>query len=380
MRRYSGQPLNSDTPQLPTMFRCTSPGQSLETQLQSKTYLAGATPTAADIALLGSLYPAVSQLKPADQYAHPSVSRYVSHLSHLYSSGAVKPWDPEYEGMPALERKDLAADKKAKSKDKADAAAAASKEAKKDGNANVAASASIAAAATAGAGGAAAESSEGKKQKKEKKEKPAGGEGAAEGKKKDKKGGGGGGGAAAAESATPIPSMIDLRVGKIVDIQKHPDADSLYLEKVDFGEADGPRTVLSGLVNFVPIEQMKDRWVVGICNLKPVAMRGIKSHAMLLCATAKEGKDGGVEPIYPPAGSQPGDRIDVEGYEGLTPIEQLNPKKKIFEAIQPDYTTTESKEAAWVGADKDGNDKKPRLLKTTKGICYAATFAGATLS
>lgn len=126
---------------------------------------------------------------------------------------------------------------------------------------------------------------------------------------------------------------------------------------------------------------MKDRRIVGICNLKPVAMRGIKSHAMILCATAKEGKEGGIEPIYPPEGTQPGDRIDVEGYEGMAPLEQLNPKKKVFEAIQPDYATTDSKEAAWVGTDKDGNDKRPRLLKTANGgVCYAATFAGATLS
>lgn len=69
--------------------------------------------------------------------------------------------------------------------------------------------------------------------------------------------------------------------------------------------------------------------MVGICNLKPQAMRGIKSHAMLLCATAKEGKEGGVEPVYPPEGSAVGDRIEVEGYEGQEPLEQLNPKKKV---------------------------------------------------
>ena len=28
----------------------------------------------------------------------------------------------------------------------------------------------------------------------------------------------------------PQPSMIDLRIGKIVEISKHPDADSLYVE------------------------------------------------------------------------------------------------------------------------------------------------------
>lgn len=62
---------------------------------------------------------------------------------------------------------------------------------------------------------------------------------------------------------------LDLRIGKIVDINKHPDADTLYLEKIDCGEAN-PRTVVSGLVNHVPIEEMRDRIVMVLCNLKPV--------------------------------------------------------------------------------------------------------------
>jgi methionine--tRNA ligase beta chain len=202
----------------------------------------------------------------------------------------------------------------------------------------------------------------------------------------------------------PLPSQVDLRVGKIVEIEKHPDADTLYLEKVDFGEEEGPRVVLSGLVKFVPMEEMKDRWVVGICNLKPQAMRGIKSHAMLLCATHKDGAESGVEPVTPPEGSVPGERIYVEGYEGLEPDAQLNPKKKvsytirrtlpafrltdltyfqqIFEAIQPNYTTTSDREAVWVGPlpnDLEG-EKKPRLIRTSKGVCKAPRFTEAKLS
>jgi tRNA-binding EMAP/Myf-like protein len=50
------------------------------------------------------------------------------------------------------------------------------------------------------------------------------------------------------------------------------------------------------------------------CNLKPVTMRGVKSFAMLLCATAAGGKeDGGVQFVLPPEGSQPGERIYFEG-------------------------------------------------------------------
>lgn len=36
--------------------------------------------------------------------------------------------------------------------------------------------------------------------------------------------------AAAEDAGEPQPSMIDLRIGKIVEISKHPDADSLYVE------------------------------------------------------------------------------------------------------------------------------------------------------
>lgn len=62
---------------------------------------------------------------------------------------------------------------------------------------------------------------------------------------------------------------LDLRIAKVEDVQKHPDADSLYVLKINCGE-DKPRTVCSGLVKYVPIEQLRDRYVVLLCNLKPV--------------------------------------------------------------------------------------------------------------
>jgi tRNA-binding EMAP/Myf-like protein len=37
-------------------------------------------------------------------------------------------------------------------------------------------------------------------------------------------------------------TRFDLRVGKIVAVEKHPDADSLYVEQIDIGE-EKPRTV-----------------------------------------------------------------------------------------------------------------------------------------
>jgi tyrosyl-tRNA synthetase len=41
-----------------------------------------------------------------------------------------------------------------------------------------------------------------------------------------------------------------------------------------------------------------------------------------------------VEPLDPPEGSSPGDRVFVEGYETGKPDDKLNPKKKVWEKLQ----------------------------------------------
>jgi len=136
---------------------------------------------------------------------------------------------------------------------------------------------------------------------------------------------------------------LDMRVGHIRSAKKHPDADSLYVEEIDCGE-EKPRTVISGLVKFVPEEEMQDRMVVVLCNLKPTKMRGILSEAMVMCASTPEK----VEILTPPPGSKPGDLVQVEGYN-RNPDIQLNPKKKIFETCAPDLKVNSSKEATYKG-------------------------------
>nr|XP_027793139.1 tyrosine--tRNA ligase, cytoplasmic isoform X1 [Marmota flaviventris] len=142
-----------------------------------------------------------------------------------------------------------------------------------------------------------------------------------------------------------IPSRLDIRVGKIISVEKHPDADSLYVEKIDVGEAE-PRTVVSGLVQFVPKEELQNRLVVVLCNLKPQKMRGVESQGMLLCASI-EGVSRQVEPLDPPAGSAPGERVFVKGYEKGQPDEELKPKKKVFEKLQIDFKISDECIAQW---------------------------------
>ncbi|XP_011495687.1 PREDICTED: tyrosine--tRNA ligase, cytoplasmic [Ceratosolen solmsi marchali] len=145
-----------------------------------------------------------------------------------------------------------------------------------------------------------------------------------------------------------IPSRLDIRVGKIVDVQMHPDAANLYIEKIDLAEESGPRVIVSGLVNYVPIEEMKDRLVVILANLKAATLRGVASHGMVLCASV-DTETHAVEPLRPPPSSKPGDRIVVEGYESGSPDDVLNPKKKVWNKLQVDLIVDGNGNACWSG-------------------------------
>jgi aminoacyl tRNA synthase complex-interacting multifunctional protein 1 len=160
-------------------------------------------------------------------------------------------------------------------------------------------------------------------------------------------------------------SRCKLVVGKIVECQRHPDADALYVEQIDVGE-DKPRTVISGLVKHVPLEEMQGRMVVCITNLKPAKMRGIVSEGMVMCASSPDK----VEIIDPPAGAQPGDRVTCPGYDGAADEPHLNPKKKVFEAVQPDFLTTAELVATYKGAP---------WTVAGKGVCTAKSMANANI-
>uniref|UniRef100_A0A336MH26 CSON001269 protein n=1 Tax=Culicoides sonorensis TaxID=179676 RepID=A0A336MH26_CULSO len=165
-----------------------------------------------------------------------------------------------------------------------------------------------------------------------------------------------------AEEAPIDVRRLDLRVGKIVECQKHPDADGLYLEKIDVGEAN-PRTVISGLVKFVPLEEMQNRMVVVLCNLKPVKMRGVLSEGMVMCASTPEK----VEVLSPPNGAVPGDLIQCVGYP-REPDAQMNPKKKIFETVAPDLLTNDLMEACYKGAKLEVPGKGAIFAQTLKNV------------
>jgi aminoacyl tRNA synthase complex-interacting multifunctional protein 1 len=158
--------------------------------------------------------------------------------------------------------------------------------------------------------------------------------------------------AAAPAAAEPTDATkLDIRVGRIVSCELHPDAESLYVEQIDLGEAEGPRTIISGLVKYIPREQLQDRMVLVLANLKPRNMRGIKSNGMLLCASNADHTV--VEPLAPAAGTAVGERAffgpDGAGQGDPAVPNQLQ-KKKIWEACQPLLRTDAGGVAGFQGA------------------------------
>jgi aminoacyl tRNA synthase complex-interacting multifunctional protein 1 len=258
----------------------------LDSLLIPKTYIATNYVTAADVALYGELHPFIAKLQPSEYYAVPSLTRYFDHIQSRPSvrtsaeslGEAFKVVTFDLENAPKFKRKVEPSKKKEK----------APKAPTDEGAKTATKTAQVPSTSSA----APADKSQ-KKDKQEKKKEVAPEAGSSKEAGGSKKGGGGK--APAADEEEPVPSMIDLRVGHIVDVIKHPDADGLYIEQIDLGEETGPRTVVSGLVNYIPIEQMRDKYLVAVCNLKPASMRGVKSFAMVLCATSKDGKDSGIE-------------------------------------------------------------------------------------
>ena len=75
---------------------------------------------------------------------------------------------------------------------------------------------------------------------------------------------------------------LDLRVGRIVEVQDHPNADKLYVLKVDMG--DEVRQLVGGLKAHYTKEELLNKVIVVVANLQPKKLRGIESQGMLLAA------------------------------------------------------------------------------------------------
>lgn len=89
------------------------------------------------------------------------------------------------------------------------------------------------------------------------------------------------------EKAGPTFMDLDLEVGEITEVEKHPDAEKLYIEKVKM--TDGERQIVSGLVPYFQADELLGKKIIVVKNLMPAKLRGVESQGMLLVAEDSEG-------------------------------------------------------------------------------------------
>ena len=65
----------------------------------------------------------------------------------------------------------------------------------------------------------------------------------------------------------PEICKLEFKVGQIVRVWIHPEADKLYCEEIDVGEAE-PRLIASGLRKHYSLEEMLGKRVIVVSNLK----------------------------------------------------------------------------------------------------------------
>jgi phenylalanyl-tRNA synthetase alpha chain len=160
------------------------------------------------------------------------------------------------------------------------------------------------------------------------------------------------------ESTDIDVSKLDIRVGVIKKAWVHEEAEKLFCEEIDIGEAE-PRQIASGLRAHYNLEDLEGQRVLVLANLKSRKLVGFPSHGMVLCAASEDGSK--VEFIEPPAGAAIGERVTVEGFDGEAATENQVIKKKMLDVIFPDLKTDSSGVATYKGV----------ALSTSAGPCTA---------
>jgi aminoacyl tRNA synthase complex-interacting multifunctional protein 1 len=167
----------------------------------------------------------------------------------------------------------------------------------------------------------------------------------------------------------PPITALDIRVGRINKVWTHEEADKLYCEEIDVGEAE-PRKIASGLRPYMSAEDMNGRMVLVLCNLKERKLAGFPSHGMVLCASNEDHTD--VKLVSVPVEAKIGERVtvpgfDFEGEEGQPYAENKVGKKKVFEKLAPFLQTSEYGVPEFAG----------RPLLTSAGVCTSPIAKGS---
>jgi aminoacyl tRNA synthase complex-interacting multifunctional protein 1 len=176
---------------------------------------------------------------------------------------------------------------------------------------------------------------------------------------------------AAAAPADDLPAIcqIEFKVGRIVKVWPHPDADKLWCEEIDVGESE-PRQICSGLRPYYDEAGMLGRRLLVVANLKAKNLKGFKSHGMVLCASEGSDDNRRVQFVEPPEGATLGEVVQFEGLPTVVPASGAQvEKKKMFEEAAKGMKTNDKFEGTWEG----------HVFMTSAGPCKCVDIAGGEM-
>jgi methionyl-tRNA synthetase len=82
-------------------------------------------------------------------------------------------------------------------------------------------------------------------------------------------------------------AKLELRVGTVLSVENHPNADKLLVLSVKVGPEE--RTVVSGIREHYDPDDLVGKQIVLVMNLKPRKVRGVASQGMILAAEDSDG-------------------------------------------------------------------------------------------
>jgi len=138
------------------------------------------------------------------------------------------------------------------------------------------------------------------------------------------------------EKAKPL-FPLNLKVARILEAKEHPNADKLYVLQIDLGNEK--RQLVAGLRQHYSIDELKNKKIIVITNLKHAKLRGVESQGMLLA-----GDDGTSVGVLTADKSSAGDKVYLEEYENSNEVLSYDEFAKLTISVKDNHAVFEGKE------------------------------------
>ncbi|MCA9399534.1 MAG: methionine--tRNA ligase subunit beta [Candidatus Omnitrophica bacterium] len=79
---------------------------------------------------------------------------------------------------------------------------------------------------------------------------------------------------------------VELRLAEIKEVKEHPNADRLYVLKIDTGSEE--RQLVAGIRKAYTPDELIGKKIIFVANLEPATIRGEESQGMILAVSDDE--------------------------------------------------------------------------------------------